>query len=498
NDRNSWDEQNGWWAYDAPWLNAGSNSLSVKANIVTFNNDIGSLNPLSSLIVKSSDTLNLNVGVRTLNLQQYTSPTIVLGHNAALLGFSETIAFNTDSFVVRNPESILNKGGILLVDTYTNGASIGLGSGRGLLSLPEEFFSDSRSLFGGFYRSLVIGSSNTGDITIGGNISLFNSTNIISGGNVTITSDGLISNTGGNTTLVLDASGNFKNLSGPSAITNLGDGSRWVIYSQNPDKDQFNGLVSGSIAYWGSNSQTLDPSLISGNAYVFNKLGVVTITTTNDSKVYGQTKSIVKDYEISGSPISANIYGDVFLNTQFDSIYTGVLEITSSGSGAKADVLGGPYTIKANGLTALPGFKINYDNSGLLTITPATVSLSAVKTYDSYNTFTGSQVTITTGVGDQTLTYSGATSNSPNVANASYLTAITLGDCSGVVCKGTASNYQLPDMTAASASNAVTINKAHLTVVANDALKTYGDANPTLSTTVRGFVLGQNLASSGL
>ena len=35
-------------------------------------------------------------------------------------------------------------------------------------------------------------------------------------------------------------------------------------------------------------------------------------------------------------------------------------------------------------------------------------------------------------------------------------------------------------------------------MVANDALKTYGDANPTLSTTVRGFVLGQNLASSGV
>jgi hypothetical protein len=42
------------------------------------------------------------------------------------------------------------------------------------------------------------------------------------------------------------------------------------------------------------------------------------------------------------------------------------------------------------------------------------------------------------------------------------------------------------------------ITKAHLTVTANDASKTYGDANPLLSSTVSGFVNGQNLANSGV
>jgi hypothetical protein len=42
------------------------------------------------------------------------------------------------------------------------------------------------------------------------------------------------------------------------------------------------------------------------------------------------------------------------------------------------------------------------------------------------------------------------------------------------------------------------ITKAHLTVTSNAATKTYGDANPLLSSTVSGFVNSQNLASSGV
>ena len=44
----------------------------------------------------------------------------------------------------------------------------------------------------------------------------------------------------------------------------------------------------------------------------------------------------------------------------------------------------------------------------------------------------------------------------------------------------------------------LTINKAHLTVTANNANKTYGDANPALGTTVSGFVNGENLTTSGV
>jgi len=44
----------------------------------------------------------------------------------------------------------------------------------------------------------------------------------------------------------------------------------------------------------------------------------------------------------------------------------------------------------------------------------------------------------------------------------------------------------------------LSIGKAHLTVTANNASKTYGDANPGVSATVSGFVNGENLATSGV
>ena len=57
-----------------------------------------------------------------------------------------------------------------------------------------------------------------------------------------------------------------------------------------------------------------------------------------------------------------------------------------------------------------------------------------------------------------------------------------------------ASNYSLNQPIGLSAD----ITKAPLTVTANNASKTYGDANPTLSTTVSGFVNGETLATSGV
>jgi hypothetical protein len=47
-------------------------------------------------------------------------------------------------------------------------------------------------------------------------------------------------------------------------------------------------------------------------------------------------------------------------------------------------------------------------------------------------------------------------------------------------------------------NSALTINKAHLTVTADNQTRLYGAANPTLTQTISGFVIGQNLASSGV
>ncbi|WP_370624457.1 autotransporter-associated beta strand repeat-containing protein, partial [Polynucleobacter sp. AM-26B4] len=105
-----------------------------------------------------------------------------------------------------------------------------------------------------------------------------------------------------------------------------------------------------------------------------------------------------------------------------------------------------------------------------VTITAKTVGLSASKEYDGNTSLTG-KVTITTGVGTQTLTYSGAAANDPNVATANkFINAISLANGSN---GGVASNYQLPSLDATNAP--VTITAKTLTITANNNSKTYGD-----------------------
>ncbi|MBT8609422.1 filamentous hemagglutinin N-terminal domain-containing protein [Polynucleobacter paneuropaeus] len=124
-----------------------------------------------------------------------------------------------------------------------------------------------------------------------------------------------------------------------------------------------------------------------------------------------------------------------------------------------------------------------YNNA---TVNQKAVALSATKVYDANNTLTGGQVTINTGVGGETLTYSSATVNDINVATAGkYINAITLGNA--VSGNGVASNYLLPTLNSTNAP--VTITKASLTVTANAAAMTYGaSVLPSFSATITGFV----------
>jgi filamentous hemagglutinin family protein len=102
-------------------------------------------------------------------------------------------------------------------------------------------------------------------------------------------------------------------------------------------------------------------------------------------------------------------------------------------------------------------------------ITKKTVSLSDVQTYSGSNVLTN--VAIVTGVAGETLTYSGATANSSQVADNSsnYITAITLANQVGanLTSGGLASNYLLPTLNVTNAP--VTINAAPLGISANGA-----------------------------
>ncbi|MCX8486667.1 MAG: MBG domain-containing protein, partial [Crocinitomicaceae bacterium] len=156
------------------------------------------------------------------------------------------------------------------------------------------------------------------------------------------------------------------------------------------------------------------------------------------------------------------------------------------------------YTATSNSATPLWDFNDIWYASGSSTLilrsSPfvATAKFGATQTYGSVNTASAVNYANMWGNDDSSIV-SGLTLNT------------TASGFSG------AGDYAITG-TGASATNAasgvnyififkpgtLTINKAHLTVTANNANKTYGDANPLLGTTVSGFVNGENLATSGV
>ncbi|HMV63394.1 MAG TPA: filamentous hemagglutinin N-terminal domain-containing protein, partial [Rhodocyclaceae bacterium] len=139
----------------------------------------------------------------------------------------------------------------------------------------------------------------------------------------------------------------------------------------------------------------------------------------------------------------------------------------------------------ANGNNYVLGY--NFAVSPAYTVTPATASLSAVKTYNGDASFSNAQITAS-GVNGETLSLSGsgpATATSSAVADnaINYLTSLggmTLANGSSGT-PGLASNYTLPALSSRSAQNTATINAFSLTVLGVNGSKNY-DGTTTFGT----------------
>ena len=149
----------------------------------------------------------------------------------------------------------------------------------------------------------------------------------------------------------------------------------------------------------------------------------------------------------------------------------------------------GTYTNTVSGSAANGNYLLTFVN-GALNIGKATVTLSATKPYDGNTDLTG-YVTLATGIANESLTYSGATASSKNVADnaVNFISSIALLDGSG----GLASNYQLP--TPLSHSNAsVTITPAPLSVISGSLTgtitKVYDGTNAATLTAANYLITG--------
>ncbi len=285
-------------------------------------------------------------------------------------------------------------------------------------------------------------------------------------------------------------------------LTNVGT-KRWVVYSSQFGADTKNGLSEGqqfaSTAY--ASTGPGSPGSFANadtNTWVYaSSLGIITLTAVAQSVEYG-----------SGANLAA-LLGTTYTFSCSDGCNSSV--ITSGGTAptlalTDTNTLGttngnqnaGTWTIGLSGASATNGYLVQYTTADL-TVTPKVLSLSGSKVYDGDGDLLASNFgtagSIATGVGTETLNLTGtATISSANVAAGSQgllTNALSLNDGTN---DGVASNYTLTGGT-----HTAEVTRAQLTVAA-DSLSaiTYGDANPTLTYGITGYVNSENATSAGV
>ena len=289
------------------------------------------------------------------------------------------------------------------------------------------------------------------------------------------------------------------------------------------------GALSGDAVYTYSNAEVklLD---VSGSPYSVAVTGVGTLVADNYSFVTQTPPAGLGSLTITRAPLTLSAtkitrtYGDAWTQAQVD----GAWDIVGLKNGQTRDgllasgaVSGAAAVTSANALDALVGagtytgavtatngsFAVsptgNYAFDGLTTppsadlvvdkavLTVGVLGSPLTKLYGAvmpllepeFTGFKNSQVLATSGVTGAPVLSTTATASS-NVG--SYTVSV---DVSGL----SAANY-----TFSAANGTLDITKAPLTVSADPKTRQYGLSNPTLTATLTGFVLGQNLATSGV
>jgi filamentous hemagglutinin family protein len=238
-------------------------------------------------------------------------------------------------------------------------------------------------------------------------------------------------------------------------------------------------LPVGNYALTGSGLSQTGGNFSGAPLFVGNQAVTPKQLTTTASKTYDGTKVLA----------AANlVLGGVLAGDTVAAGGAGEFVLTGAGAGQN-------YTL--GGLTLTGAEAANYfvdtlnpATNGVITTKALTVTaLAANKVYDGLAFTGGNGVTFAgfengedaTDLGG-TLAYGGAAQGAINAG--SY--ALTL---SGL----TSGNYVLTYF-----PGTLTVDKAALTVVAEDASRLYGDANPAFTTTLTGFVNGEILATSGV
>ena len=198
----------------------------------------------------------------------------------------------------------------------------------------------------------------------------------------------------------------------------------------------------------------------------------ITVTADAKSKVYGDADPALTYAVTTGNLVTGDNLTGVLTRATGENVNT--------------------YTIDASAL-ANSNYLITATN-GTLTINPAPLTVTADDQTRLYGAANPSLTTSVTGFvnGETALTaagYTGSGGASTTATPSTNVGAATITASAGTLA---ATNYDFSTLT----NGTLTINKAPLTVTADDQTRLYGAANPSLTTTVTGFVNGETTATA--
>ena len=344
------------------------------------------------------------------------------------------------------------------------------------------------SLGGGSFKF----DNGTSDLAVGGTVIANGGVTIKTNGSLTLASGAQIASSATGNAVVLDLASNFVNNAGANAIS--APTGRWIVYSASSAMTlsaiSIAAIMPFSILPRTACRTTAFPT---GNRYVFANQPVLTVTSTDASKTYGDVADVSSNYTITGFQGVAN----AFLADTAATAVAGAPSVTSGGTAAAADVGSGSYAINVDyGTLSSPNsYAFNLVSTGRLTVTqrPLVITAAAVsRTYGDANPATG------TATGDNLVngdTIAGVDLSSP-ATTGSNVGGYDLTGSNAAFGSGSASNYAI---SYATVTNGLTVTQRPLVITAAAVSRTYGDANPATGTaTGDNLVNGDTIAGVDL
>lgn len=195
--------------------------------------------------------------------------------------------------------------------------------------------------------------------------------------NITLQTGGTMTSSAGDILLTSNA---FINNAGANALT--ATAGRWVVHTDALAGNIYGGLNSGNQAIYGRSLGVATAE--AGNRYVFVQSPTLDITSTDQTKTYGQdATTLVANAYIATPFVNAATYGNVFTQDTVANSLTG--SATSTGSAVASNV--GSYAIDVTPVAATTGYTLNKSNAGNLTVTAAILPVSPVNTSGNISVF---------------------------------------------------------------------------------------------------------------